>query len=238
MVCRVCLLNVKKSAVLCAQCSLISHSKCAASAPPTCDLRAQLLLYAQYAQNGNPGSAYSNPADVLHGHPGSPMSDVSYVAHTHSPRTSVDTPTPPIPTPGTTPPTAFKFMGAFKRSRSNLSPEAADAPALEKRPSKGLQRKLTKSERPQSLSSNSTGANLSMRSAATTSESAGRKSTLSAAETGAGFSVIEEGEACSPSRIASTSGRSDDAHIPGALPVNEESRRHRKTKSAGNCIVQ
>ncbi|KAJ3509510.1 hypothetical protein NLJ89_g5191 [Agrocybe chaxingu] len=28
MVCRVCLLNVKKSAVLCSQCSLISHSKC------------------------------------------------------------------------------------------------------------------------------------------------------------------------------------------------------------------
>ncbi|KAJ7581275.1 hypothetical protein C8J56DRAFT_794068 [Mycena floridula] len=88
MVCRVCLLNVKKSAVLCAQCSLIAHSKCASSAPPTCDLRARLLLYAQYAQKANPGSAYSNPMDLLddNNHPKSPMSDVSYVAH--SPRTS------------------------------------------------------------------------------------------------------------------------------------------------------
>ena len=46
MICRVCLLNVKKSAAICSQCSLISHLKCAPNAPPTCDLRAQLLHYA------------------------------------------------------------------------------------------------------------------------------------------------------------------------------------------------
>ena len=61
MTCRVCSSNVKKSALLCSQCSLISHSKCAPNAPPTCDLRAQLLLYAQYAEKGDPASAYSNP---------------------------------------------------------------------------------------------------------------------------------------------------------------------------------
>jgi len=65
MVCRVCLLTVKRSAVLCTACSLISHSRCAINAPPTCDLRAQLMLYAQYAENSNPGSASSNPMDAV-----------------------------------------------------------------------------------------------------------------------------------------------------------------------------
>ncbi|KAF7308499.1 hypothetical protein HMN09_00698900 [Mycena chlorophos] len=53
MVCRVCLLNIKKSAVLCEQCTLVAHSKCAINAPRTCDLHVQLLLYAQYAENDN-----------------------------------------------------------------------------------------------------------------------------------------------------------------------------------------
>ncbi|KAJ7592858.1 kinase-like domain-containing protein [Mycena floridula] len=114
MVCRVCLLNVQKSAVLCAQCSLIAHSKCASSAPPTCDLRAQLLLYAQYAQEGNSGNAYSNMDLLDENHPKSPMSDVSHIAH--SPQTSTDTaPGPPL----STAPTFSKFMAAFKRSRSS-----------------------------------------------------------------------------------------------------------------------
>ena len=55
--CRVCLLTIKNSAVLCSQCSLISHFKCAVNAPPTCDLRAQLLLYAREAEKGKFRSA-------------------------------------------------------------------------------------------------------------------------------------------------------------------------------------
>lgn len=130
MVCRVCLENVKKTAVLCAKCSLISHSKCAPNAPPTCDLRSQLLLYAHYAEQGNPASLYSNPLLDHHDIPRAPvaMSDVPYVAH-NTPRTSIDTPPPPpiYHTPAfhpSSPPTAFKFMAAFKRSRSNLTNEA------------------------------------------------------------------------------------------------------------------
>ncbi|KAJ7285231.1 kinase-like domain-containing protein [Mycena rebaudengoi] len=133
MVCRVCLLNVKKSAVLCEQCSLIAHSKCANNAPPTCDLRAQLLLYAQYAETGNSRSAYSNPLDVLNEPLMSP-SEVAYVSHT--PRTSIDG-TPPAQAQAMamdrnpeTPPTAFKFMAAFNRSRSNPSPEPLDHVSL------------------------------------------------------------------------------------------------------------
>lgn len=245
MTCRVCLLNVKKSAVLCSQCSLISHSKCARNAPPTCDLRAQLLLYAQYAEKGNPNSVYSNPADLLRdGHPASPVSDVSYVAHTHTPRTSIDVP-PATPNPSASSQvhTAFKFIGAFKRSRSNLtsdqdqsvagsSTSSPDKANYTKGPA--LQRKITK-ERPQSLSSNSTTPNSSsLRSAP---ESTGRKSTFSTETDGGTRSIspIEEGEIHSPSRIAPASGFSDEGHFPGGLI---DSRRHRKTKSAGNCIVQ
>jgi hypothetical protein len=122
MLCRVCLLNVKKSAVLCAQCSLIAHSKCAINAPPTCDLRAQLLLYAKYAEKGHPASVYSNPTDGLRDlHPSSPASDVPYVAHSTG---SIGAPSPPplIPTPPALP-IAHKLLGALKRSRSNLFPE-------------------------------------------------------------------------------------------------------------------
>lgn len=129
--CRVCLENVKKAAVLCSKCSLISHSKCAPNAPPTCDFRSQLLLYAHYAEQGNPHSLYANP---LYEHPEIPrapaaMSDVPYIAH-HTPRTSVDTPPPPpqsthhpAPSHASSPPTAFKFMAAlgFKHSRSSLT---------------------------------------------------------------------------------------------------------------------
>jgi hypothetical protein len=144
MVCRVCLLNVKKSAVLCAQCSLIAHTKCTKNAPPTCDLRSQLLLYARYAKSGNPASAYQNPLDVLDDAqtarlPVSAMSDVPYVSHT--PRTSIDT-SRPLPQPASTPPpppppepkltsnqvvAALKFFTGFKRTRAT-SPEPAQPP--------------------------------------------------------------------------------------------------------------
>lgn len=132
MVCRVCLLNVKKSAVICESCSLIAHSKCAVNAPPTCDLRAQLLLYAQYAENGNPGSAYSHSVDLLKGGgghiPTSPMSEVAYVAPSPSSKMSIDIPVSPSPSLNPSPnhpPAAFKFMAAFKtkRSRASLTPE-------------------------------------------------------------------------------------------------------------------
>ena len=50
MTCRVCNQPVKKSAVFCTECSLISHSKCASDAPETCDLRAQVIRLSQDLQ--------------------------------------------------------------------------------------------------------------------------------------------------------------------------------------------
>ncbi|KAH6915968.1 STE/STE11/cdc15 protein kinase [Coprinopsis sp. MPI-PUGE-AT-0042] len=179
MMCRVCLLHVKKSAVLCAQCSLISHARCASSAPPTCDLRAQLLLYAQYADKGNPASAYSNPADIL-GENKFPvaLSEVPYIPSPPSASGKTDDDSLPPRSPlhahdkhSDSPPTAFKFP--FKRSRSNLTPEPSSpttptAPELEPR-----RRRISllhkRSDRPTSFTSES--GLSSLRSAATAAES-------------------------------------------------------------------
>jgi hypothetical protein len=262
MTCRVCLLNVKKNAVLCAQCSLIAHSKCAVNAPPTCDLRAQLLLYAQYADKGNPSSAYSNPIDALsEALPRSPVSDVSYVAG--SPRTSIDAPSAhALPSPSPTvphPPTAFKFLGAFKRSRSNLgtasdsgapisvvstspSPVERTPPTDSRSPPLSAARKLKKSsyERPSSLKSDTTQVS-SMRSAATARDSfsskqgTARRSLLSVSEAGEQSSYHD---ATTP--VPSTSIIDEEDHVPGALPL--ETRRHKRHRdpksSSGNCSVQ
>jgi hypothetical protein len=111
--------------VICESCSLIAHSRCAANAPPTCDLRAQLLLYAQYAENGNPGSAYSNSVDLLkvggRHIPTTPMSEVAYVARSQSSKMSIDFPIVQSPPPHGSPNKAFKFMTAFKTKRSKAS---------------------------------------------------------------------------------------------------------------------
>ncbi|TFK39801.1 hypothetical protein BDQ12DRAFT_511749 [Crucibulum laeve] len=271
MVCRVCQLSVKKSAVLCAQCSLISHAKCADSAPPTCDLRAQLLLYAQYAEKGNPGSIYSNPAEFLNDvQPKVAMSDVPYVAH--SPRTSIDAPPPPqSPTQQHTqpvhPPTAFKFMAAFKRSRSraNLTPEPSpvsvpsssslpSANDVEDRPPRRRPTVLQK-ERPLSVTSDSTGIS-SLRSAATAAESLSsrqdtRRSQFSLGETdkptripGSTLPTPTESIPNRPSKVTFSTGLSEaplerDVHVPGAMPVETRGGKKKDAKSANNnCVVQ
>ncbi|KAF5387299.1 hypothetical protein D9757_005754 [Collybiopsis confluens] len=240
MICRVCLLHVKKSAVLCAQCSLICHSKCAVNAPPTCDLRAQLLLYAQYAEKGNPSSAYSNPADHLGDHPRSPMSDVAFVSHT--PRTSLDTAPPQLPnspTPSNThPPVAFRFFG----KRPKVGEHSVTDPTTSSPPYDHITRKPTllrrnRDERAPSVKSSSTNANSSMRSAGTVA-SAGGKSVNSEGEYGLSVSAAGESDVRA-SRVTSQSGASeaDEARMPGDISDNSR-RQHRKTKSSNNCTVQ
>ncbi|KAJ7116024.1 hypothetical protein C8R44DRAFT_628426 [Mycena epipterygia] len=246
MVCRVCLLNVKKSAVLCEQCSLIAHSKCAVNAPPTCDLRAQLLLYAQYAEKGNPGSAYSNPMDGLNDVLPSPASEVAYVAHT--PRTSLDGTAPGPPyngLNGVTPPTAFKFMAAFKRSRSNLSPEPDHASSsgsiVPPVPPKdvAIQKKLRKDpkDRPQSVKSTSTTANTSsLRSGESVLSRANPKSldeTRSSANMQRKRSRLNSKSAPSEATELDTTGT---VSLPGGLPI--ESRHKKRSESRSGCVVQ
>jgi len=246
MICRVCQLNIKKSAVICAQCSLISHAKCAISAPPTCDLRAQLLLYAQYAEKGN--QAYSSPAELLQDLQNT-TSDVAY-----SP--SIDTP-PQSPThivvPEFSPTTAFRFMAAFKRSRTNLSPEPEAVGGSSSLPSfsttdveEKTHRKRPvlqkRGDRPLSVTSDSTGVS-SLRSAATAAESFS-----SQRGTGTTLPVGRDKEARSGSKLSTTSldfNRSCQApeavsdHGQEALLSSLEPRRHnRGSKSASNCVVQ
>ncbi|KAG8889264.1 hypothetical protein FRB98_005077 [Tulasnella sp. 332] len=73
--CRVCHQLVKKSAVLCEECSLICHQTCAKDATPHCDVRAQLLLYSQYSSHtngGSNGSPHTSTPGALHS-PGIPI---------------------------------------------------------------------------------------------------------------------------------------------------------------------
>ncbi|KAF8634550.1 hypothetical protein AX17_004140 [Amanita inopinata Kibby_2008] len=241
MRCRVCLTDVKKSAVICAQCSLISHSKCAPHAPPTCDLRAQLLLYAQYAEKGNPASVYHNPADALGSNrPLGAMSDVPYVTHSDPPPSSTPTHPPPV----------FRFMSAFKRSRSNLAAEPSASASASQAIDKVIRRKTAfhtrNKERPLSTTSNSTGVS-SLRSAATapesfSSEPGSRKSRMSNGSAEKGMPSVDIG--LKSSRTRTTSGVSEaimveSNGIPGTLPVETRKHKKRDSKANGsNCIVQ
>jgi hypothetical protein len=42
-----------EDAVICQSCSLVAHSTCKISAPPNCDLQAQLYRYSQYVARAN-----------------------------------------------------------------------------------------------------------------------------------------------------------------------------------------
>ncbi|KAI0343070.1 hypothetical protein BDW22DRAFT_1428512 [Trametopsis cervina] len=219
VICRVCHLEVKRSAVLCSHCSLIAHSRCAVHAPPTCDLRSQLLLYAQYAENSSPGSVFSNPMEFFPGlgpgTPSTPMSDAGM-----SSRTSIDPPgissSPPGPSsPLAHPPSAFKVLNAFKRSRSFLLNKDTDAssqasttgPSTVQQPQRDLNRKRSilgrrqqppppsvslsaTSERASIISSSTTSPpNSSLRSGTTTSHSRTRPDTVRRQSTA--ISIVE-----------------------------------------------
>ena len=249
VICRVCNLPVKRSAVLCDQCSLIAHSKCAHNAPPTCNLRAQLLLYAQYAEKG------SSPLELL-----GPMSLSTSTEGVSTPRTSFDFGQQPTPSPATVhPPTAYKVLTAFKRSRQTLSPEPAtqSTPSVNSIPSPRERRTSLLPPNPlrrkdkdaaKSLSSNSaspgpsslrsqgqeSSVNNTRRSAGTKSESivsrdndtdAGRLSRIT------GYSVISVGSEHEHDEISPTD-------IPGGLPSSPTSSKKRTSKTSDGCLVQ
>jgi hypothetical protein len=249
MVCRVCLMNVK-NAVLCEHCSLIAHSRCSANAPPTCDLRAQLLLYAKYAEMGSPLSAYQNPLDgTREGHPTSPSSDVPYVAHGTS---SSDVPPSPHPSPhphskSTHSSAAHKFLGAlaFKRSRSSLSPGPSQ-PTTHSSHSKAIEETVapkkiiaTSTARPESLASDQSDLS-SLRSVATAAESfSSHRARSVISVTGNGHS---QGETRS-SKIRSEApirGDREPYHgdsVPATIPTETVRHRKRELKPPG-CVTQ
>jgi len=250
VICRVCNLPVKRSAVLCDQCSLIAHSKCAHNAPPTCNLRAQLLLYAQYAENG------SSPLEFT-----GPMTLSSSTDGVSTPRTSFDfgQPSPSSATSPVHPPTAFKVLTAFKRSRSSLSPEPAtrSTPSVNSIPTPRERRtsflppnplKRKDKEAARSLSSNSTSpgpsslrsqgrdgsTNNTRRSAGTRSESiVSRDNDAEASRLSriTGYSVISVGS-------DHEQGVSPTTDIPGGLPSSSTTSKKRGSKNNDGCLVQ
>ncbi|KAI0322777.1 hypothetical protein OF83DRAFT_1048659 [Amylostereum chailletii] len=260
VVCRVCMQHVKKSAVLCSQCSLIAHSRCAGHAPPTCDLRSQLLLYAQFAERGS-------PVDFLGKGRSGPSSDVG----ASSSRASLDTgvsPTTslsPSPLPSPYPPTAYKKVPPLKRSsltpdpaRSNSSTSLATnqsrSPPVEpdgtgnvlrRKLSTMLQRPKERDrdrnrdrdhERPRSLSSVSTNPHSSsMRSRTTTTSGRG------ANRAEVSISEADDEPDTRPSLVSvySRSTVTEEERVPGSMPAPDaRPRRTRGSKSDGNCVVQ
>lgn len=242
VICRVCLLNVKKSAVLCSQCNLISHTKCTINAPPTCNLRAQLLLYAQYAEKGNLASGYSNSADQLP--PNVTMSDVPFVKHSI---TSMESPLPQTPVNPDSPeysPTASKFMAAFKRSR-NLSPDSPTSstpPGGASGDENERRRVLIKRHgRPLSMTSTSTGLS-SLRSAATPAESFSscrnvnqRSEGITAGTSSGKRRPVSAGATILRNTTKVTSSSRLEVTYDDIPP---QRNKKRGSKESGNCIIQ
>lgn len=266
VICRVCNQNVKKSAVLCEQCSLICHAKCAPNAPPTCDLRAQLLLYAQYAESGAVGQ-YSDPMELLaalHASgPASPLSDGDL-----TPRTSMDSSnlqSPVYGSPGHAP-SAYnlKVLQAFKRSKSFLTdhrdtaspvpssstPSPPAGPSSTPNPERRqvthkrsvLKRKSETRERPKSIASNSTDPkSASMRSAMTHLTSESMRS--DATEIGNEKSDSRFSQVTDYSVLSSTGTEQNGSRLSGVIEEVSRSsrtkRRDRDAKSSNNgCSVQ
>lgn len=263
MVCRVCMGSVKRSAVICDKCNLITHSKCAPEAPPTCDLRSQLLLYAQYAEQGSPAGI---PLDGLNGlHPPRPSatipSEVSFA--TPSPRPSLDV-APSSQSPSPTPLNAHKFMNPFRRSRSSLATENRSPPSASPSPTPqplsddiAPKRKLSKlpsnmisKERPHSLSSNSTAPNAgSLKTADSQSsrQEPGRKSFLSTVEPDTdtipqlGPPVPDKKPFYAHAHAMNTTVNdhiTSSRHIPGTMPNEPDRHKKRGAEKSSGCTVQ
>jgi len=267
VVCKVCMSNVKKSAVLCELCSLIAHSKCIPNAPPTCDLRSQLLSYAQYAENGgSANNVYPSPNEILaavqSAVPTSPTSDGGF-----SSRPSLDIPSTPVPpTPsGPHPPTAFKVFAAFKRSMSSLNTQESDITSASASSSHTtsnqraishkrsvLRRNPASGERPISIASSSTHAHSSsVRSAATTSDSIStrrettvRQSTISIAETNGSIAERSDPRLSKMtsysvvSTVGTELGERQSVALPGHLPRDQRSgKRDKESKSSSGGCI-
>ncbi|KAG1860705.1 hypothetical protein DFJ58DRAFT_657665 [Suillus subalutaceus] len=260
MVCSVCMGSVKRSAVICDKCNLITHSKCAPEAPPTCDFRSQLLLYAQYAEQGSPAGIPLDGSNGLHPRPSTTIpSEVSLA--TPSPRPSSDV-TPSSSSPSSTPPNAYKFMKPFKHSRSSLATENRSPPSTSALPipqplthdDVAPKRKLPKlpsnmisKERPHSLSSNSTARNATSVETADSQSSRqepGRQSFLSIAELDTdtipqlGPPVPDKKPFYAHTMTAIDHMNTPSRHIPGTTPNEPDRYKKRGAEKSSGCTVQ
>lgn len=104
VVCKICREPVKKHAVLCEECGLVCHARCAVHAPSPCNLRAQLLLFQQRASMDQT----------------SPMSSAAQLAPV-SPMLAGGAPNAAVP---------INFRFPFGMKRQSKSPTADSQPQL------------------------------------------------------------------------------------------------------------
>ncbi|KAI6041286.1 hypothetical protein EDC04DRAFT_2893262 [Pisolithus marmoratus] len=245
MVCRVCHGSVKKSGVICDQCNLIAHSSCSQEAPPTCDLRSQLLQYAQYAEINTP--SVSNAAGSTSGAP----------VAMPPPRLSTNpssTPGPPVPIKAAAA-MGPKFVAGFGQSRSSLSvaPPSSPSPVhtshvqteekMPRRISSKPTHNVISHDRPHSLSSNST-ATKSLKTAESRSSRQDRKSPGSVAQLSATTPsqgmVPDDGSESSCSdviAVSSTAERGISRNLPAVILQESEPQKKRGDKSS-SCTIQ
>lgn len=258
MICRVCLGSVKKNGVICDRCSLIAHAKCAQDAAPSCDLRSQLLLYAQFAEKGN-YNVLQQSRDVANM---SPLpthtsvvvpSEVSFATPSLRPNADLTSPSSAQVLP--TKPPAFKFISGFGRSRSSLSvshPSAFPSPipaanaedkATERKTSK-LRHNVNSAERPHSESSNSTGPRSVNTVDSQSSRQEPRRSFFSIKEPDTDSvprASSHASEGASSSKITSKGGSAFERvqqDIPGALPGGSDYQKKRNSERHSNCVLQ
>jgi hypothetical protein len=267
MTCRVCMQSVKKSAVICAECSLIAHWKCAKHAPLTCGAHA--MLHVLPTQGDVSSRQISLDAQSSSGVPSTrhTSSDVQSSYGVPSTRhTSFDVQSSygaSLSPHLNRPPMAFKSMTPFPRSRSSLSKPEPDGPPpgttsddhlplspLRPRRRIVLKRSSLSHERPASLASISTGrapSISSMRSALTVAES------FSSHDDRGAIMPTTEVEPSRPSHLSAPKGSQSrslqsttassavaDTGVPGTIPVtSNRPGRHRRGKSSDrSCVVQ
>lgn len=116
--------TVKKNAVTCGDCGLIAHARCRAEAPPSCGQRVQLLQFVGSPVLESPQALEMirqlTPSGSPLPEPGTPSVDghANNAAGTSAAAGAGANGEAPAH-----PPTAFRMFGAFRRSRSSLSPE-------------------------------------------------------------------------------------------------------------------
>lgn len=256
MVCSVCLGSVKKNGVICDRCSLIAHAKCAPDAAPTCDLRSQLLLYAQFAEKSNT-NVFHYPQDGANAssppiHTPLVPSEISFVTPSPRPGTELTSPNPGLPPK---PPAAFRIISGFGRSRSSLcvshppaSPSLvpaanADDKAPERKSSR-LRHSVSSKERPQSESSNSTGPKSINTVDSQSSRQEPRRSFFSIMEpdtdsvTRTSQRVSEGGTS---SKITSNGGSAFEKvqqDLPGTVSRDSDRQKKRNSEKHSNCVLQ
>ncbi|KAF8555957.1 hypothetical protein OG21DRAFT_766594 [Imleria badia] len=258
IICRVCLGSVKKNAVICDRCSLIAHAKCAPDAAPTCELRSQLLLYAQFAEKGNSNvfqpsrDGANSPANTSTVVP----SEVSFVTASSRPGADLTSSTPSsgqsLPPK---PPAAFKIISGFGRSRSSLSvahPSAfpspipaasADDKAAERKSSK-LKHNMNSDERPLSESSNSTGAKSFKTMDSQSSRQEPRRSFFSITEPDTDSlprTSQRPSAGASSSKITSNGGsvfERVEQYVSGTTAGDSDRQKKRNSEKQTTCVLQ